>query len=111
MSIERSARPSASAPLVLGLLLGALAIVLVILSGLHAWDPDEACYARGSSPSPEKFFGTAMCADGTAVQPMWMTVSAGLLLITSAICITIAIIRRARRDDEKGPLPTVSHWS
>lgn len=111
MSIERSARPSSSAPLVLGLLLGALAIILVILSGLHAWDPDEACYARGSGPSPEKFFGTAMCDDGTAVQPMWMTVSAGLLLITSAICITLAIIRRARRDDEKSPPPTVSHWS
>ncbi|MDY0912309.1 hypothetical protein [Rathayibacter festucae] len=52
-----------------------------------------------------------MCADGTAVQPMWMTVSTGVLLIAAAICITIAIIRRARRDDEKGPLRTVSHWS
>jgi hypothetical protein len=109
--LQRSPRPSASAPLALGLLLGALAIILVIVSGLHSWDPGEACVARGSGPSPQEFVGTAMCADGTAMQPMWMSVSAGFLLITAAICITIAIIRRARRDDAHGPPPTVSHWA
>jgi len=105
-------RPSASAPFVLGLLLGALGIILTVVSGLlYAWDPDETCGSRGSGLSEEEFFGIAMCADGTAVQPMWMTVSACLLLVTSAVCITIAIIRRARRDDEQSAPPAVSHWS
>ncbi|KQQ05579.1 MULTISPECIES: hypothetical protein [unclassified Rathayibacter] len=95
MSAGQPARKGAAAPLVLGLLLVVVAVVLSTVSGIFAWDPEETCLVRGSYPSTEKFLGTAMCADGTSVQPMGMTVSAALSLVGAGICFTVAIVRRA----------------
>lgn len=111
MRVERTGKRSAVAPLLLGLLLAGAAVILSAVSGIIAWDPEETCRVRGSYLSAEQFFGTTLCSDGTAVQPMWMTVSTAVLLVAAVICITIGIICRARRRIEQDPPPATSHWS
>lgn len=108
---SRPPQPSAAAPLVLGLILLAAALVLSAVSGVFAWDPGETCAVRGTRLGSQEFLGTALCVDGSAVQPTWMTVSAAAALVAASVCITIAIARRARRGGRETPPTTVSHRS
>ncbi|MCJ1700350.1 hypothetical protein MT356_11530 [Rathayibacter festucae] len=86
------------------------AAALGVVSSIFLWDPEEACRVRGSYSSPESFLWNPLCADGSAVQPMWMTVAGAAALLGAGVCVILAIAFRVLNHEREAPPPVVSHW-
>ncbi|PPH79350.1 hypothetical protein C5C50_12975 [Rathayibacter sp. AY1D9] len=97
-------------PLIFAVLFTVFAAALGLMSSLYMWYPGEACRVRGSDSSSESFLWNPLCADSSAVQPMWMTVGAAAALLGAGVCVVLAIVFRVLNHEQEVPPPVVSHW-
>ena len=110
MSVRQSPRPDHAIPLIFAVLFTVFAAALGLMSSLYMWDPGEACRVRGSDSSPDSFLWNPLCADGSPVQPMWMTVAGAAALIGAGVCVVLAIVFRVLNHEREVPPTVVSHW-
>ncbi|PPG19030.1 hypothetical protein C5C74_08020 [Rathayibacter sp. AY1E8] len=110
MSVRQSPRPDHAIPLVFAVIFTVFAAALGLMSSLYMWDPAEACEVRGSYSSSESFLWNPLCVDGSAVQPLWMTVAGAAALIGAGVCVVLAIAFRVLNHEREVPPPVVSHW-